>query len=129
MSDRRNTLDAAARLSVTMAATAVVAAVLLLPSSSWWACLALIPLTIARVAYLGAVRAALAYGECVCTAFDLHRFDMLTALHVPLPGTPEAERALNRQLCSAWRQGTLTTTPYDHPQRLDGRDRPPHGAA
>ncbi|WP_369035248.1 hypothetical protein [Streptomyces adonidis] len=57
----------------------------------------------------------LAYSECVRTAFDLHRFDMLTALHLPLPEGPEAERALNRELSFAWRQGTLTTSHYGHP--------------
>ncbi|WP_105969182.1 hypothetical protein [Streptomyces geranii] len=119
VTDRRNTLDGAARLSVTMAATAVTSAALLLPAAGWWTCLALLPLAVARVAYAGAVRAALAYSECVRTAFDLHRFDLLTALHLPLPADPEAERALNRELSSAWRQGTPTTSHYDHPAPQD----------
>ncbi|MFF0018089.1 hypothetical protein [Streptomyces sp. NPDC005374] len=113
--DRRNTLDGAARLAATMTVTAIVAASLLLPHGGWWTFLALVPLAIARLAYVGAVRAALAYGECVRTAFDLHRFDMLRALHQPLPQDPEAERALNRALSRSWRQGTGLTTPYDHP--------------
>ncbi|ABW14392.1 conserved hypothetical membrane protein [Parafrankia sp. EAN1pec] len=115
VTDRRNTLDGAARLSVTMAATAATSAALLLPAAGWWACLALIPLAIARLAYVGAVRAALAYSESVRAAFDLHRFDLLTALHLPLPDDPDRERALNQELSSAWRQGTPTTSHYDHP--------------
>jgi len=125
VTDRRNTLDGAARLSVTMAATAGTSAALLLPSAGWWACLALLPLAVARVAYVGAVRAALAYSEGVRTAFDLHRFDMLTALHLPLPEGPEAERALNRELSSAWRQATPTTSRYDHPTTPQDPERPP----
>jgi hypothetical protein len=111
--DRRNTLDSAGRMSATMAVTTVVSA-LALAQSGWWLLLSLIPLALARIAYIGAVRAAIAYGEAVRTAFDLHRFDLLTALHLPLPEDPETERRENIQLCDSWRQGTPTKSDYRH---------------
>src|SRR4051812_32989747 len=38
------------------------------------------------------------HGTLLATAYDLHRFDMLTALRLPLPKTPEQERAMNERL-------------------------------
>lgn len=113
VNDRRNTLDSAARISATMAVTTVISA-LALARSGWWLLLSLIPLALARIAYIGAVRAATAYGEAVRTAFDLHRFDLLTALHLPLPEDPETERRGNTQLCDSWRQGAPTKSKYCH---------------
>ncbi|MFC1437022.1 hypothetical protein ABUW04_02035 [Streptacidiphilus sp. N1-10] len=111
--DQRNSLDAAARLSATMAATALAAAALL-ARSHWWLLLAAVPLVISRVAYLGAVQAALAYGRAVESAFDLHRFDLLTALHLPLPADTAAERRTAAQLSDAWLQGVEFDTQYRH---------------
>ena len=111
--DQRNSLDAAARLSATMAATAMAAAALL-ARSHWWLLLAAIPLVIARIAYLGAVHAALAYGRAVESAFDLHRFDLLTALHLPLPADAAAERRTVAQLSDSWLQGVEFDTQYRH---------------
>ncbi|HEV2375460.1 MAG TPA: hypothetical protein VGS19_25270 [Streptosporangiaceae bacterium] len=113
--DRRNTLDSAARMSATMAVTTVISA-LALAQSGWWLLLSLIPLALARIAYIGAVRAATAYGETVRTAFDLHRFDLLTALRLPLPEDPETERRNNTQLCDSWRQGIPAKLGYCHPE-------------
>lgn len=116
--DRRNTLDAAARLSVTMLVTGLVAAVLL-AFSGWWALLAVIPLALSWIAYRAAVHAAMAYSESVEAAFDLHRFDLIDALHLPLPADDEAERSANAKLCDSWRQGLESPTTYQH------RDVPP----
>jgi hypothetical protein len=38
-------------------------------------------------------------------AFDLHRFDMLRALHYPLPPTPQAETAFNREFVRFLKDG------------------------
>ncbi|HEX5406698.1 MAG TPA: hypothetical protein VFX16_30865 [Pseudonocardiaceae bacterium] len=111
--DRRNTLDMAARLSVTMFVTGL-AAVGLLAASGWWLLLALIPLTTSWIAYRGAVLAAIAYGESVDTAFDLHRFDLIVALHLPIPTDDTEKRAANTVLCERWRQGITTPTTYRH---------------
>jgi hypothetical protein len=46
------------------------------------------------VAYQSAVRAAITYGRLLPAAFDLYRFDMLGALHLPLPETKGRGRSL-----------------------------------
>jgi hypothetical protein len=114
VADRRDTMDAAARLSVTAAVTTV-ATVALLTRAGWWVLLAFVPATVAVIAYVGAVQAAVAYGEVVRVAFDLHRFDLLTALHVDLPADGAAERKIAEQFCDHWRQGMPLTVSYRHP--------------
>jgi hypothetical protein len=109
--DRRDIMDAAGRMAVTSALTTVVA-VPLLWGTAWWLLLALIPAVLAAVSYAGAVAAAIAYGEAVRSAFDLHRFDLLTALRLPTPRTPAQEHAQNQALCGMWRQGVPMTGDY-----------------
>ncbi|MEU4194180.1 hypothetical protein AB0E69_19960 [Kribbella sp. NPDC026611] len=111
--DRRDILDISIRLCVVFLLTGLVA-IVLLAGSGWWIFLALLPIAIGLLAYRAAVQAAMAYGEAVDAAFDLHRFDLLVALHQPLPTDPAAERTLAHDLCKSWRQGQATTSPYDH---------------
>jgi hypothetical protein len=106
--DRRTTLDALARLSVTAAVAAVVSVVLLW-RSGWWLLLGLILVALARIAYRGAVLAASAYGEALCAAFDLTRFALLRRMRLPLPGNQTEERVLNEALCTMWRQAPRAT--------------------
>lgn len=112
--DRRTTLDAAVRLSAVTLASGLTTFVLLV-RAGWWPLLALLPLTASWIAYRGAVRAGAAYGEAVAAAFDLHRFDLLTALHLPLPADRAAERRQAAELCAHWRQGRPLALVYDHP--------------
>ncbi|MDX8142308.1 hypothetical protein SK854_09305 [Lentzea sp. BCCO 10_0061] len=113
VADRRDSMDLAARLSVTLGLTAVVSAALL-HRAGWWLLVALGLLVAARLAYRGCVQAALAYGEAVETAFDLHRFDLYRALHLPLPDDVEAEKQDNRRLSAFWRQGRPVRFEYRH---------------
>lgn len=113
--DRRNVLDAMCRLTATALPTAVVTAGLL-ADQGWWVLLAAVPATLGWLAYRAAVQAAVAYGEAVRVAFDLHRFGLYPALHVALPADPAEERAANRALCAAWRQGADPGLPYAHPE-------------
>jgi hypothetical protein len=108
-------MDAAARLSVTAALTMLISAGLL-AQSGWWPLLALAPAAVAAAAYLGAVQAALAYGESVHSAFDLHRFDLLKALRLALPANREAEITLHTSLCNEWRQGLPFRPTYRRPE-------------
>jgi hypothetical protein len=101
--DRRTQLDLACRLTA-MTFIVGTACVVLLGDEGWWLALAAVPLIVMRVAYRAAVSAAVAYGEAVRAAFDLHRFDALAALHLPLPDDPVAEASLNRQLSMFWVQ-------------------------
>ncbi|MEV1065717.1 hypothetical protein [Streptomyces sp. NPDC050263] len=112
--DCRDSLDGAARLCVTNAVTALVGAALLF-RSGWWLLLALAPAAVAALAYHGAVQAALTYGDAVRAGFELHRFDLLTALHLPLPDSLQEERALAEELCRHWRQGLPPPDRYAHP--------------
>ncbi|MBB5123095.1 hypothetical protein AF335_27080 [Streptomyces eurocidicus] len=116
VADRRTTMDAAARLSVTAALCTPLSAWLLW-RSGWWLLLAAALLAAARIAYTAAVHAAIDYGESVAAAFDLHRFDLLTALHLPLPADLDEERAANQALSDLWRQGDRRNHPfrYEHP--------------
>ena len=102
--DRRDMLDAAARMAVIMFLTTI-AALLLLSGTGWWLLLALVPLGISVLSYFGAVLAALAYAEAVQVAFDMHRFELLEALRMPRPGARSDEENLHRQWSDFWRQG------------------------
>ena len=104
LDDQRLQLDLAARLTATLALAAAVSAALLARHGGWLA----VPVALAALAWLaytGAVHAAVAYGEQVQSAFDLHRFDLLTALRQPLPADQAAERAANAALCDVLRPG------------------------
>ncbi|WKK23903.1 hypothetical protein QZH56_35325 [Streptomyces olivoreticuli] len=120
--DRRNQLDLACRLSVTAGFTGLLSVILLI-RSGWWLTSAGVLLALAWVAYRGAVSAALGYAEALSAAFDLHRFDVLTALHLQLPADPAAEETLNRRLSRFWSQGVpLTGVPYVHEPAAPGED-------
>ncbi|HZN20788.1 MAG TPA: hypothetical protein VFB84_21795 [Micromonosporaceae bacterium] len=102
----RSTSTAAA---VTLAAVAALfvwprSALLLLPA----------PAVVTVVAYRAAVRNATRYGQAMRVAFDLHRFDLLAALHLPLPDSPAEERAFNRRLSEAWAIGVPLDVAYRH---------------
>ncbi|GGP82682.1 hypothetical protein [Streptomyces melanogenes] len=111
--DHRNSLDSGVRLAAT-GTLLTPATVWLLWGSGWWLLLAMAPSALAWISYRGAVQAALGYGQAVTAAFDLHRFDLLTALHLPLPADRDAERALATELCTMWRQGAPVALRYDH---------------
>jgi hypothetical protein len=111
--DRRNTLDATARLSATAIVTALATAGLLV-QSGWWLLLTVVPLGVAVLSYAGTVQAAISYGEAVCVAFDLHRFDLLDRLHLPLPSDQTAERQIAEDLSAMWRQGLDIKLHYRH---------------
>lgn len=116
ITEQRDAMDAAARLSIT-AALCVPATVWLLWRSGWWLLLAVLLVAVSRLSYRAAVHAAIAYGQYVEAAFDLHRFDLLAALHLPLPADQEAEVRANDALGELWRQGLPLESPlrYQHP--------------
>jgi hypothetical protein len=123
VAEQRDAMDAAARLSVT-AALCVPPTVWLLWRSGWWLLLAVLLVVVSRLSYLAAVHAAVAYGQYVEAAFDLHRFDLLGALHLPLPADREAELRANDALGDLLRQGLPPNPPlrYEHPS---GEPSPP----
>ncbi len=121
--DQRDALDMAARFSAVFAVLTLTTAGLLVQHPPWL----LLPLAFAGLAWLsyrGAVAAALAYGTGIRVAIDLHRFELLRALHVPLPATRSAEIALNRQLSSFLLQGVAVEFEYDHDGDAPPRETP-----
>jgi uncharacterized membrane protein len=86
----RNSLDAAANLCVNFFLVTVLAVVALIdePKAYWVPVLAAV---MCCVSYLGSIAAAVEYTTFVRAAYDLHRFDLLKAMHHKLPRTPEDE--------------------------------------
>jgi len=75
---------------------------------------------LAGLCYRGARVAARAYGLALATAYDLHRFDMLKALHLRLPGNLEEERDANEELSRFLEEDPMSLLPpaawdaYEH---------------
>lgn len=122
MSVELNLLDVSAALVFVFAGSATASAPLVWRLDGW----SLLPVAFvvgAAVAYRGARRAAGFLAVLLHTAFDLHRFDMLTALHRKLPLTPEQE-LLENQALTEFLTGRRPTPPpgkmlqgrYDHPE-------------
>ncbi|MBW6433558.1 hypothetical protein KZ829_07345 [Actinoplanes hulinensis] len=110
--DRRDTMDSTARLAASTGIAAIATFALLSQATHWWWLLGFVPLTVSVIAYRAAVHAAVAYGEAVELAFDLHRFDLLDALHLAAPADRAAELKINQELCDLWRQGVPPTAGY-----------------
>lgn len=112
--DRRNALDLTCRVTVTGTVTGV-ATIGLLAQSGVLVLIALVPIGLTCVAYRGAIQAAISYGEAVTVAVELCRFDLLRALHLPLPATPAEERQTNTMLSRFWGQDVpLDQVTYQH---------------
>jgi hypothetical protein len=95
--DQRAQMDVAARFTAVLLAAAVVSAVLL-ATHGWWLAVPAVALALAWLSYRGTCSTALAYGDGLEVAFDLHRLDLRAQLHLQLPRTLEEERALNQEL-------------------------------
>lgn len=89
--DRRLQLDVAVRFSASFVLAAAASAALLW-QHGWWLLVPVGCLVSAVLSYRAAVAAAVAYGESIEAAFDLHHLDLLSALRVPMPESTEAER-------------------------------------
>jgi hypothetical protein len=97
----------------------------------WWSLVPLVAMLMSLLAYRGAITTARGHSTLLATAFDLHRFDMLQALHYQLPLTPRDELELNRELSDfLGRGGTdgvlyMGKFRYKHPSTLaDSNGRP-----
>jgi hypothetical protein len=127
----RDQLDVAVRLCVVLLIAAAVSGAMLI-TDGWWLAVPAAAILLAWLAYRSAIRTAAAYGEAMGWAFDLHRFDMLTALHLPLPPNMAQEEEFNQQLSDFFTTGEPiggdpTTHTYQHPG--DERSLEPAGIA
>lgn len=96
-------LDSAASLCVAFMVITVVS-IPPLVGDGWWQALPVGTALLAWITYRGAIVSALLMGRNVTTAFDLHRHDLITALHyLPAPD-PALEYAFNTRL-SLWLGG------------------------
>ncbi|MFL1900825.1 hypothetical protein ACJWDR_17180 [Streptomyces tauricus] len=71
-------------------------------------------LGLAAVAYKGAVIAAQAYSGLMHVVFDLHRFDLLEALHHRLPAERKGEREAFARVSHLFSGHGVPDLPYEH---------------
>ena len=114
LADARNALDAAARMTAVWGGASVLLLALLAPYG-WWLLLPAGGALVCWLSYSGAIAAAAAYGVLVETAFDLHRFDLLGALHVAPAADAVQEQQVNEKLTAFLLQGGAWPLPYHHP--------------
>lgn len=113
-------LDTTCALSVCFA-LATLAGAPLLGRLDAWSLAPFVTALLSVAAYRGSMRVAADHGELLAAAFDLHRFDMLTALHLKLPSTPAEEYEWNRVLTEFFAspktlaKDELLGVAYDHP--------------
>jgi hypothetical protein len=92
-----DTLDAAATMAVAAAITATLALAAFWDDPALrWVPGALAAMTL--MSYRGAIIAAAQHGTFMDIAFDLHRFDLIKALHLDLPDNTEQEDELGETL-------------------------------
>jgi hypothetical protein len=104
--DLRNQLDIAARMCVMfLLAAAISVAMLAQHGGRWLVIVPLVTLGLAWLSYRATIRAAENHGVLLETAFDLHRFSVITALHYPLQPDRRREYRFNRQLSAFFQLG------------------------
>jgi hypothetical protein len=113
-----NVLDSASVFTLLFGALTALAAPL-----AWrldgWSVAPLVTALCAWVAYRGACTAAMNVGQLWATAFDLHRFEMLTAMRQRLPRHGMEEREANMALTDAvgGQRARLEALRYVHPDQ------------
>ncbi|MFG1647758.1 hypothetical protein ACGFMK_46365 [Amycolatopsis sp. NPDC049252] len=114
LDDARQQLDTSARLCVVALLATLETAVFLL-LDGWWLLLALVPYSLAYIAYRASIAAAAQYMGIVSTVLDLNRFRLYEALHLELPRNPREERAKNRELMNLLHGSEKVRLYYKHP--------------
>uniref|UniRef100_A0AAU1HV43 Uncharacterized protein n=1 Tax=Streptomyces sp. NBC_00180 TaxID=2903632 RepID=A0AAU1HV43_9ACTN len=79
----------------------------------WWLCG--VGLLMAGVAYKGAVTVAQGYSGLMHIVYDLHRFDLLEALHYPLPADRASEAEVFSDLSDLFAGMAPEGRGYEHP--------------
>lgn len=127
----RNALDTAVNLCWSFLAVTALSGVALYDEAGlWWLCG--VALLLAAIAYKGAVIAAQAYSGLMHVVYDLHRFELLDALHYPLPPDGAAEEEIFAEVSDLFAGQGRPTVPYDHgggrshPDDVDGPAYPQH---
>ena len=121
--DQRNQLDIAVRFCV-VSGMATAVSFCLLYRHGWWLLVPAATLLLAWISYRAAIVSAFSYGVGMGLAVDLHRFDLLTALHLPLPRDRQTEVKFNSALSAFFRQGIPENFQYEHPKAKPAADAP-----
>lgn len=119
--EQLNVIDVTATFVIVFLTEAAVSAPLLARGDGW----SLVPLVsvgVAVLSYRGACSAAALYGRQLAAAYDLHRFDLLAAMRLPLPVDSASEQALNAKVnrlfstSSGPREARRLSWTYVHPE-------------
>jgi len=95
-------LDAAAMMTLSTALACVVSVVAYFDDAAmYWLPIGLGVASL--LSYRGAIVAAAQHGLFMETAFDLHRFDLIKALHLDLPRDADEERTIGERLHEFWK--------------------------
>ena len=111
----RNQLDVAVRLVPTLFVNCLVSLGCLW-RFDWWILVPLAFLAMTLLAYRAAIESAAAFGVAMNSAIDCHRFDMLKALHLPMPADETEEKRSNAAISNFLRQGLPHGLSYVHPE-------------
>jgi hypothetical protein len=126
MSDARSNLEMMVNLSALFILFGVIALIYGLSPSGLPLIISLLIATsgllLAFATYLGAIQAAIGYGDVLRTTFDLHRRSLLTAMGYVPPTTLEAERELWKAIAQ-WLYRRTT----EHPELLRFTPLEAHG--
>jgi hypothetical protein len=110
VTDELNQLDLAVRicalllLAVPLQGAVLVSQPVALALHPLWLAAPLLTALAVVLSYRSAMSAAVGYGLAIEVAFDLYRFDLLSALHLQLPATRSDELDSNRELSNFLRQ-------------------------
>jgi hypothetical protein len=117
-------LDTVSALCIAFALIALVA-LPLVDRVDLWSLVPFAAVLMSALAYRGAIGTARRHGRLLATAFDLHRFDMLNALHYELPRTPREELDINTSLSRFLdSRGTVLRMRKFHYRHPDARAAP-----
>ena len=116
-------LDSAAGLCVAFVVMTLVS-VPALARDGWWLAIPVGTALLAWITYRGAITSALLVGRNVTTAFDLHRHDLIRALHYAQAPDPALEYAFNIRL-SRWLRGDDPNQPPAPQSMEDDYHHPP----
>lgn len=119
--DSQQLMDTSLRLCV-VSLIATIETILMLLTDGPWLFLALVPYSLAYLAYRGCVSAARGHGTAIATVIDLNRFALYDSLNVRRPGSLREERELNQTLMAVL-QGTPVNLRYKlEPERSSMRE-------
>lgn len=120
--NQRTQLELATRTSF-LALAAVLVTLVLTWRDGPWMLFALLPYTVAFLAYRGSVTIAHEYGTSMAVMVDLSRFTLYERMRLKLPETTEDERATNRRLSEFFEFSDRPVLEHDLPPADGGTSR------